>query len=1001
MDPLLLALARAQDDAERRRVAETHPELKTSAGIRRLVDTVARLAPEGEVPGVMDAALALARALDPADRGEALLAVARLLFRRARYAEAEGLCDEAAGAAGAAGQTAVEVEARLHAIDCCGARGATAAGLARAEALEPRLAGRDRDLALLWAARGHLHLSDSRYAPALMAYDAALGTLAALGDTRRQAEVELRKAIVLQRTGRFDDAEPLLRKVKAAFADAERRQSSTNAGGGSRSGANPALLVAIAASNLGVLSYALGRYGEALAEYEEARVRFQRAGSRAQEAMVLDNIAETYLELNLLEEGRALAARAAEAFQALGLATHQARADMNLARAWLRGAPTSRGEALERLARARSTFLAQGDQVWATLAGLDLARALAVDRPTEALRLARAAELFCREHGLAQHAILARWIDLEARAAASEAAPSAAEYRELAERAEEVGLHDLATRARLTLGALAEAAGHRAEARAEYDRALGWIETTRAALGADEFRAAFLDDKAVVFNRRIEMDLAEAGPDGPFDDLVQSVERARARILLDDLAARDSGLAPRRGLVGGHAGSPAAFALEEQRRRLRERLTAALRRRNPAAGGAGATTATSPSEGASLDGGAAGDPIATIRELETEYVALTRRLQSLDAGRGTPNLPEDIARRLAARLDPDTAFVEFVTLGPDLLALTLYRGAWRVARLGGAAARAAELLADLEDELLGDVAGIDSEAAGGAVVAALARRTERLLVALYHTLLAPVEERLSRARRLVVAPHGALHFTPFAALLSPRGALVDLFELTLAPSGASLLRPRGRRAGGRAVLLSGGTEGVDPAAPAGLSAGLAVPDADRELLDVARRLDRPHFRTGDAPDLAARLGEAPIIHFAGHARLRRDNPLFSTLETGGTPLTLADVLELDLAADLVTLAGCDTASGARRPGDELFGLARAFLHAGAGAVVAALWPVDDRATRQLMARFYEVLRSAPPASALRAAQLDLRNRHPHPYHWAGFVYVGAPDVHRVDAGEGV
>ena len=74
------------------------------------------------------------------------------------------------------------------------------------------------------------------------------------------------------------------------------------------------------------------------------------------------------------------------------------------------------------------------------------------------------------------------------------------------------------------------------------------------------------------------------------------------------------------------------------------------------------------------------------------------------------------------------------------------------------------------------------------------------------------------------------------------------------------------------------------------------------------------------------------------------------------------------------------------------GLARGFLAAGAARVVASLWAVEDRATAELMGRFYRELLAGgrPPAAALRAAQLDLRRhlRWRDPYHWAGFVLVG-------------
>ena len=72
------------------------------------------------------------------------------------------------------------------------------------------------------------------------------------------------------------------------------------------------------------------------------------------------------------------------------------------------------------------------------------------------------------------------------------------------------------------------------------------------------------------------------------------------------------------------------------------------------------------------------------------------------------------------------------------------------------------------------------------------------------------------------------------------------------------------------------------------------------------------------------------------------------------------------------------------------GLTQGFLYAGAARVVVSLWNVNDRATAELMARFYHHLleRGLRPAAALRAAQIDLREALPAPYYWAAFTLQG-------------
>jgi CHAT domain-containing protein len=109
---------------------------------------------------------------------------------------------------------------------------------------------------------------------------------------------------------------------------------------------------------------------------------------------------------------------------------------------------------------------------------------------------------------------------------------------------------------------------------------------------------------------------------------------------------------------------------------------------------------------------------------------------------------------------------------------------------------------------------------------------------------------------------------------------------------------------------------------------------------------------------------------------------------------LHEVVGLPLDGQTVVLSACRTIVGPDLKGDGLQGLARAFLQAGAGAVVASLWEVDDRATMMLMRHFYEGLarQGLSPDRALADAQRRLQRdeRWRHPRHWAGFVALGAP-----------
>jgi CHAT domain-containing protein len=122
----------------------------------------------------------------------------------------------------------------------------------------------------------------------------------------------------------------------------------------------------------------------------------------------------------------------------------------------------------------------------------------------------------------------------------------------------------------------------------------------------------------------------------------------------------------------------------------------------------------------------------------------------------------------------------------------------------------------------------------------------------------------------------------------------------------------------------------------------------------------------------------------------QDRPLPEEAEDG--LLTAEDVCGLDLlATELAVLSACETGLGEVRTGEGVFGLQRAFILAGARALLMSLWAVPDDATCELMEGFYgRVLKGEPRADALRAAQNDLRQKCPEPFFWGAFVCLGDP-----------
>jgi CHAT domain-containing protein len=204
---------------------------------------------------------------------------------------------------------------------------------------------------------------------------------------------------------------------------------------------------------------------------------------------------------------------------------------------------------------------------------------------------------------------------------------------------------------------------------------------------------------------------------------------------------------------------------------------------------------------------------------------------------------------------------------------------------------------------------------------------------------------------------------------------------------------------------------------------LAGPEAAR----VAELLGGRALIGDDATELALRSGlaEARVLHLATHGMLEPMPLQSSVLLAHGQALSGDELVGLDLRGTaLVVLSGCDTARGRTTSGEEVLGLTRGLLAAGADATLATLWRVHDHSTPLMMAALYGALRDGlTPAQALAAAQRHMlgldeerageerrvlleaaeRAGHPvpeerrevqpldyaHPRHWAAFVLTGA------------
>jgi CHAT domain-containing protein len=330
--------------------------------------------------------------------------------------------------------------------------------------------------------------------------------------------------------------------------------------------------------------------------------------------------------------------------------------------------------------------------------------------------------------------------------------------------------------------------------------------------------------------------------------------------------------------------------------------------------------------------------------------------------------PNDVAAKLAS----DETLVDYFVAGSDLYAAIVTR-----TTVGGDVLQAEGLPEEVH--------------AFRAAIEARSPDTERYAQSLYDRLLRRLAPQL-HGTKLTVSPHGALHYLPWAALSDGRQQLIDRYAVRIEPSASTLLYIRSDipRSPGR-LLAFGNPDLGDPR--------FNLPGAEREALRVAamfpasRALVRAEASKSAVKELA---GGFSILHFASHGVFNPGSPLDSALmlARGTEPdgrLTVADLYALHLNANLVTLSACETGLGQIESGDDVIGLTRGFLYAGAQTIIASLWSVQDEATATLMTALYSRIDRMDKREALREAQLEVRRTRPDPLYWAAFQVTGSAE----------
>jgi CHAT domain-containing protein len=257
--------------------------------------------------------------------------------------------------------------------------------------------------------------------------------------------------------------------------------------------------------------------------------------------------------------------------------------------------------------------------------------------------------------------------------------------------------------------------------------------------------------------------------------------------------------------------------------------------------------------------------------------------------------------------------------------------------------------------------------------------TTHLLHALYTTLVEPLLTEISTPH-VIIVPHGSLHSLPFHAFYDGSRYLIDRFEVTYAPSATAL----------RYCMEKPDITDARPLI-------VGVPDNNAPMVDVEVSALRKIFpeafilmgERADREAFSQAAQHASFVHVATHATFRRDNPMFSNFKLADGYVTALDLFSMNCPANLVALSGCQSGLGQVAESDDLLGLMRGFLYAGARSLLMSLWSVNDESTVTLMNEFYKEWRTgATKARALQKAMHTVRLVYPNPYYWAPFFLVG-------------
>lgn len=270
------------------------------------------------------------------------------------------------------------------------------------------------------------------------------------------------------------------------------------------------------------------------------------------------------------------------------------------------------------------------------------------------------------------------------------------------------------------------------------------------------------------------------------------------------------------------------------------------------------------------------------------------------------------------------------------------------------------------------------------------------LQTLYNLVVDPIRDLL-QGDEVVLVPEGPLFLAPFAAFMDRNSKfLCESFRIRLLPSLSSL------------QLISNCPDDWHSATGALLVGNpwvkrvghTQLPWAEKEVKMIGEILQTEPLTGKQATkdEVLGSISSVSLVHIAAHGDMKSGEIALTPNTTRSSPipvkedyvLTMQDVLKAQIRARLVVLSCCHSARGEVKA-EGVVGIARAFLGAGARAVLVSLWAIDDEATMEFMEHFYRQLVNGRRAGeALNEAMKSMResNCFSAVNYWAPFVLIG-------------